>query len=157
MKFLELQTRLKAPKGHYNTFGKFHYRSCSDILEAAKPLLAEMGLILTFTEDILLLDKRFFVKSTATIREGDEGFSCTSFAGLAFDRISDAAQATGAATSYARKYALCGLLLIDDGEDNDSIASPAPTAAAVAAAMFPAASPASPPFNLPPQPPGVNK
>lgn len=143
----KIQTQLRVKKSRYNKYGNFHYRSCEDILEASKPLLAETGATLTFDEDIILLNNRLFVKSTALLRCDDKEYSCSSFAGLAFDRISDSAQATGAATSYARKYALNGLLLIDDGEDNDSLSGPA------AAATDNQTAPAAPAANVPPPPP----
>ena len=145
---LKIQTSLKVKKGKYNTFGKFYYRSCEDILEAVKPLLAEVDACLTFAEEVFQLGDRFFIRSTVKLLAEQE-YSSTGVAGLSFDRISDSAQAAGAATSYARKYALCGLLLIDDGEDNDSIqpASAAPAASDVPAAVKP----------LPPPPGGIKK
>ena len=145
---VKIQSQLKVKKSRYNQYGKFSFRSAEDIFEAVKPLLAETGAVLTFDEDIILLDKRLFVKSTALLRCDDKEYSCSSFAGLAFDRISDSAQATGAATSYARKYALNGLLLIDDGEDNDSLSGPA-----VADNNAAPAAPAVPAANVPPPPP----
>lgn len=146
---LKIQTSLKVKKSKFNNFGRFHYRSCEDILEAVKPLLAEVDACLTFAEEVFQLGDRFFVRSTAKLLAEQE-YSSTGVAGLSFDRISDSAQAAGAATSYARKYALCGLLLIDDGEDNDSIQ---PAYAAPAAPDVPAA--VKPP--LPPPPGGIKK
>ena len=152
---LKIQTSLKVKKSKYNTFGRFHYRSCEDILEAVKPLLADVGACLTFAEEVFQLGDRFFIRSTAKLlteqeySSTEQEYSSTGVAGLSFDRISDSAQAAGAATSYARKYALCGLFLIDDGEDNDSIqpASAAPAAPDVPAAVKP----------LPPPPGGIKK
>ena len=146
---LKIQTSLKVKKSKYNTFGNFHYRSCEDILEAVKPLLVEVDACLTFAEEVFQLGDRFFVRSTAKLLADEQEYSSTGVAGLSFDRISDSAQAAGAATSYARKYALCGLLLIDDGKDNDSIQSAyaAPAAPDVPAAVKP----------LPPPPGGIKK
>ena len=144
---LKIQTTLKAKKSRYNTFGKFHYRSCEDILEAVKPLLAEVDACLTFSEEVFQLGDRYFIRSTASLLAEQE-YNSTGIAGLAFDRISDAAQAAGAATSYARKYALCGLLLIDDGEDSDSESIPA------APITLPASASVKP---LPPPPGGIKK
>ena len=145
---LKIQTSLKVKKSKFNNFGRFHYRSCEDILEAVKPLLADVGACLTFAEEVFQLGDRFFIRSTAKLLTEQE-YSSTGVAGLSFDRISESAQAAGAATSYARKYALCGLFLIDDGEDNDSIqpASAAPAASEAPAAVKP----------LPPPPGGTKK
>lgn len=116
-----IQSRLKAPKGQYNRFGGYRYRSCEDILEAVKPLLAENACTLVVTDDIELVGSRFYVKATATIRNG-AGESETAVAFAREEEVKkgmDAAQVTGSASSYARKYALNGLFCIDDTKDPD--------------------------------------
>lgn len=112
---------LKAPKGQYNGFGKYKYRSCEDILEALKPLLVLHGLLLTISDDILMVGNRIYVKATATVSCGGESISNTAFAREEDTKKGmDASQVTGAASSYARKYALNGLFCIDDTKDSDA-------------------------------------
>lgn len=118
-----IQTSLAAPKGQRNNFGNYNYRSCEDILAAAKPLLKEQECTLTIADDILLVGDRFYIKATATITN-KEGLSVstTAFAREeAAKRGMDASQVTGAASSYARKYALCGLFAIDGEKDADAL------------------------------------
>lgn len=121
-RLLEIQRRLKAPKNQRNNFGKYNYRSAEDILEAVKPLLAEQGLLLVLNDDVVMIGDRYYIKATATITDGAE-FQVTN---TAFARESetktgmDASQITGTASSYARKYCLNGLLLIDDNKDADT-------------------------------------
>jgi len=125
---LEIQSELKAPKGQFNAFGKYNYRSCEDILEAVKPLLAKKNVTLTITDDMILLGNRYYVKATATLENDifthkDELYTIqsTAFAREAETKKGmDESQITGAASSYARKYALNGLLLIDDNKDADT-------------------------------------
>lgn len=118
---LEIQSKLHAPKNQLNKFGGYNYRSCEDILEALKPLLKEVGAILTITDEIVLLGERFYVKAHATLTLGDESVVVSAFAREPEDKKgSDASQITGAASSYARKYALNGLFLIDDAKDADT-------------------------------------
>lgn len=115
----KIQKELKAPKGQENTFGKYKYRSCEDILEAVKPLLGDA--VLTITDDIVMIGDRFYVKATATIYEGEERAAVCAFARESLDKKGmDTAQITGATSSYARKYALNGLFCIDDTKDADS-------------------------------------
>lgn len=117
-----IQTSLAAPKGQRNNFGNYNYRSCEDILAAAKPLLKEQECTLTIADDILLVGDRFYIKATARITN-KEGLSVctTAFAREeAAKRGMDASQVTGAASSYARKYALCGLFAIDGEKDADA-------------------------------------
>lgn len=124
MKELQLiQTALKAPKGQFNAFGKYKYRSCEDILEAAKPLLAANKCTLTITDEIVCVSERVYVKATATLTNSDgAAVSTTAFAREAKQKTGmDEAQVTGAASSYARKYALNGLFCIDDTKDADSL------------------------------------
>lgn len=123
MKELQLiQQKLKAPKGQYNSFGKYKYRSCEDILEAVKPLLAENNCLLTLSDEIVSLDGRFYVKATATITNGGDSISTTAYAReeLQLKGMTEA-QITGTASSYARKYALNGLFCIDDTKDADAL------------------------------------
>lgn len=119
-KIVAIQSELKAPKGQYNSFGKYNYRSCEDILEGVKPLLAKHGLVLTIQDSIDLIGDRFYVKATATITDGKEQLSTSAYARESLDKKGmDASQVTGATSSYARKYALNGLLAIDDTKDAD--------------------------------------
>ena len=117
----EVQHRLKAPKGQTNTFGHYRYRSCEDILEAVKPLLHETGLTLTLSDDVVAVGDRVYVKATASITDGTDTTSNTAYAREAETKKGmDDSQVTGTASSYARKYALNGLFLIDDTRDADT-------------------------------------
>lgn len=119
-KIVAIQSELKAPKGQYNSFGKYNYRSCEDILEGVKPLLAKHGLVLTIRDGIELIGDRYYVKATATITDGKEQLSTDAYARESLDKKGiDASQVTGSTSSYARKYALNGLLAIDDTKDAD--------------------------------------
>lgn len=121
-KIVAIQSELKAPKGQYNSFGKYNYRSCEDILEGVKPLLAKHGLVLTIQDSIDLIGDRFYVKATATITDGKQEISTSAYARESLDKKGmDASQVTGATSSYARKYALNGLLAIDDTKDADTM------------------------------------
>lgn len=121
-KIVAIQSELKAPKGQYNSFGKYNYRSCEDILEGVKPLLAKHGLVLTIQDGIELIGDRYYVKATATITDGKESISTSAYARESLDKKGmDASQVTGATSSYARKYALNGLLCIDDTKDADTM------------------------------------
>lgn len=121
-KIVAIQSELKAPKGQYNSFGKYNYRSCEDILEGVKPLLTKHGLVLTIQDSIDLIGDRFYVKATATITDGKEQLSTSAYARESLDKKDmDASQVTGATSSYARKYALNGLLAIDDTKDADTM------------------------------------
>lgn len=123
MKELQLiQTELKAPKGKYNSFGKYAYRSCEDILEAVKPLLAKHKCTITISDDIVVVGERYYIKAIATItNDSGEQVLATGFARESLEKKGmDDAQITGSASSYARKYALNGLLAIDDNKDADS-------------------------------------
>lgn len=120
-KLIEIQKSLKAPKSQYNSFGKYHYRNCEDILEALKPLLSEHGVLLDITDTIENIGNRFYVKATVTVRDEKECYSCSAYAREEEAKKGmDGAQVTGASSSYARKYALNGLFLIDDTKDADS-------------------------------------
>ncbi|WP_278898503.1 ERF family protein [Roseburia hominis] len=121
-KLIHIQSRLKAPKGNYNSFGKYKYRSCEDILEAVKPLLAEEGLTLTLSDEIEQIGDRYYVRATASLYENDNLIEIVSAYAREEDNKKgmDASQITGTASSYARKYALNGLFLIDDTKDADT-------------------------------------
>lgn len=117
----EIQKELKAPKNQYNNFGKYKYRSCEDILEAAKPLVNSKDMILTISDEIIMLDNRYYVKATAIITDGEHTISNSAFARESLDKKGmDDSQITGATSSYARKYALNGLFSIDDTKDSDT-------------------------------------
>lgn len=117
---MEIQSRLKAPKSQYNKFGKYAYRSCEDILEAVKPLLIEKGATLVISDDIIEIGGQLFVKATVTLSANGDSISVSAFAMHAMERTGmDASQITGSSSSYARKYALNGLFLIDDTKDAD--------------------------------------
>ena len=116
---VRIQRDLKAPKGQYNKFSNFSYRSCEDILEAVKPILN--GFSLTIRDEVVMIGDRFYIKATARISNGTEYIENTASAREAEDKKGmDAAQITGAASSYARKYALNGLFAIDDNKDADA-------------------------------------
>ena len=117
----EIQKELKAPKGHENKFGKYKYRSCEDIVEAAKPILAKYGISLTMSDEVVAVLDRVYVKATATLTGESGSISTTAYARESMDRKGmDDAQITGATSSYARKYALNGLFAIDDTKDADT-------------------------------------
>src|ERR1700743_56277 len=112
---------LKAPKGQFNNFGKYKYRNAEDILEAVKPLLTTYNLRLSISDDIVMLGDRFYVKATVKVNGYGEFAEVSAYAREAQDkRGMDEAQVTGAASSYARKYALNGMFCIDDTKDADS-------------------------------------
>lgn len=120
-KLSEIQNRLKAPKGQYNNFGKYSYRSAEDILEAVKPLNAEYGISLTLSDEVKEIGGRIYVVATATITDGSDELSVKSYAREPENKKGmDDSQITGATSSYARKYALNGLYAIDDNKDADT-------------------------------------
>ena len=120
-KLIAIQTKLKAPKGQYNGFGNFNYRSAEDILEAVKPLNAEQGLLLTITDEIKEVGGRIYVVATATVSDGTDELKVSAFAREPENKKGmDESQITGATSSYARKYALNGLYAIDDNKDADT-------------------------------------
>ncbi|SEN95428.1 ERF superfamily protein [Peptostreptococcus russellii] len=121
-KLIKVQTLLKAPKSQYNNFGKYNYRSCEDILEAVKPILEEVGLTLLITDTIEIIANRYYVKAECTVIDIEDGsnLKTTAYAREAEEKKGmDVAQVTGATSTYARKYALNGLFLIDDTKDDD--------------------------------------
>lgn len=122
-KLLSIQTELKAPKNQFNSFGNYNYRSCEDILEAVKPLCKKGNVLLTLSDTIKHVGERYYVEATATLYdvETDGCISVTAYAREEETKKGmDSSQITGAASSYARKYALNGLFNIDDTKDSDS-------------------------------------
>lgn len=123
-KLADVQAKLKAPKGQLNKFGNYHYRSCEDILEAVKPLLVDAGLAMTISDEPIMLGDRYYIKATVTVRNanGDgTALEVTAYAREAATKKGmDESQITGAASSYARKYALNGMFAIDDSKDADA-------------------------------------
>ncbi len=118
-----IQNRLNAPKGRTNDFGHYKYRSCEDILTAVKPLLKETECTITLSDEMVLVGNRIYVKATAMLTNGNgEKEITTAYAREEETKKGmDAAQVTGSASSYARKYALNGLLAIDDTKDADAL------------------------------------
>ena len=118
---VKVQNELKAPKSQYNSFGKYSYRNAEDIFEAAKPICFKYGLFLSISDEVIEVGGSLFVESTATITDGEKSFNVKAQAGLDLNRKGmDKAQASGASSSYARKYALGGLFLLDDTKDADA-------------------------------------
>ena len=118
---IKIQGELKAPKNQFNSFGKYKYRSCEDILEATKPLCVKEGALLTISDEVAEINGETFVKAIATFIHNDFTHSVTAFARHEKEKKGmDSMQLTGAASSYARKYALNGLFLIDDTKDSDN-------------------------------------
>lgn len=122
-KLLQVQQKLKAPKNQYNKFGDFHYRSCEDIQEAVKPILAEVKAVLLVSDEVVLIGSRFYIKAAAVFcdTESEESITNIAYARETEEKPKmDAAQITGSCSSYARKYALNGLFCIDDAKDPDT-------------------------------------
>jgi hypothetical protein len=119
-----VQLQLKAPKGQFNKFGNFHYRSLQDIVEGVKPLLSEHGLSLTLSDTVKLIGDRFYIEATATlvnVEQPDQRIITTAMARESLEKKGmDASQITGSTSSYARKYCLNGLFNIDDTRDADA-------------------------------------
>ena len=121
-KLLDVQSEIKVPKNQYNKFGKYNYRSCEDILEAAKPLLKKNSCILSISDEIKHIEGRFYVEARAVITDCESGdsFQVTAYAREEESKKGmDGAQVTGSTSSYARKYALNGLFALDDNKDSD--------------------------------------
>ena len=119
---LQIQSELKAPKGQFNDYGKYKYRSCEDILEAVKPILKKNNCTLLLSDSLIYVGERYYIKATATLVNA-EGKSVSTEAYAREEETKkgmDASQITGASSSYARKYALNGLLCIDDNKDSDT-------------------------------------
>lgn len=120
-KLVKIQNELKAPKNQYNKFGNYSYRNCEDILESLKPLLEREKLTLLLGDELVMIGERYYVKSTATLTDGEEEIKNSAFAREEETKKGmDGSQITGASSSYARKYALNGLFLIDDMKDSDT-------------------------------------
>ena len=120
-KLIEVQEELKAPKGQYNSFGKYYFRSTEDIVEALKPLLIKRGLLLLMYDEIELVGSRIYVVSTADLTDGVTNIKVSARARESETKKGmDDSQITGTASSYARKYALNGMFLIDDSKDADT-------------------------------------
>jgi len=120
----KVQTELVAPKNQFNAFGKYNYRSCEDILEGVKPLLKELNCVILVSDSIEMIGDRIYVKATAKFVECETGDTIenTAYARESLTKKGmDDSQVTGATSSYARKYALNGLLLVDDSKDADSM------------------------------------
>lgn len=118
----QIQQELKAPKGQRNSFGNYNYRSCEDILEALKPILAKHGAAIVLADEVMEIGGRVYVKATATLKTKDGNESSTAFAREPQTKKGcDESQITGATSSYARKYALNGLFGIDDTKDADTM------------------------------------
>lgn len=122
-KLSQIQSKLNAPKGQYNSFGKYNYRNCEDILQALKPILAEHKCHVSLSDEVVIVGNRFYIKATATITDSENNsFSTTAFAREAESKKGmDESQVTGSTSSYARKYALNGLFAIDDNKDADTL------------------------------------
>lgn len=119
---LQIQSELKAPKSQFNDYGKYKYRSCEDILEAVKPILKKNNCTLLLSDSLIYVGERYYIKATATLVNA-EGKSVSTEAYAREEETKkgmDASQITGASSSYARKYALNGLLCIDDNKDSDT-------------------------------------
>ncbi len=122
-KLMNIQAELKAPKNQYNSFGKYHYRSCEDILESLKPVLAKHQAAVTISDEIVLIGDRYYVKATAALIDIEKGDKVEVSAYAREDEQKkgmDVSQLTGSTSSYARKYALNGLFAIDDTKDSDA-------------------------------------
>lgn len=120
-KMVKIQSELKAPKNQVNSFGKYKYRSCEDIIEAVKPLLAKQGLYMKISDEIIEVGGKNYVEATVTITDGEHSVSAQAVARESVDKKGmDDAQQTGATSSYARKYALNGIFGIDDTKDADA-------------------------------------
>jgi hypothetical protein len=121
---VNIQNELKVPKGNFNSFGKYKYRSAEDILEAVKPLLLKYNCTLTLTDSLVLLGTKVYLQSTAQIFDGKTINSSNGHAETSEHKGMSAEQTTGTASSYARKYALNGLFLIDETQqdaDNETV------------------------------------
>lgn len=120
-KLVKIQNELKAPKNQKNTFGGYNYRSCEDIFEAVKPLLTKENLLLRMNDELVQIGDRYYIKATAILTDGNETIENTAYAREEENKKGmDGSQITGASSSYARKYALNGLFLIDDVKDSDA-------------------------------------
>lgn len=117
----QIQAEVKAPKGQFNSFGKYKYRSAEDILESVKPVINPKGFSVSISDTIIMVGDRYYVQAVATLTDGKETYSATGYAREEDSKKGmDGSQVTGAASSYARKYALNGLFALDDTKDADA-------------------------------------
>lgn len=120
-KVVMVQSELKAPKGQYNSFGKYSYRSCEDIVEAVKPILNKYNIVLNLSDELVLIGDRYYIKAVAGLTDGTDVIQSVAYAREPQElKGMTESQITGTASSYARKYALNGLLAIDDTKDPDT-------------------------------------
>ena len=120
-KLSQIQTEFKSKKSRFNSFGKYYFRSAEDILEATKPFLNKLGVTVTISEELVVDGPMPIIKSTATITDGDSAIHATSIVGVDVNQKGmQAPQQFGSASSYAKKYALGNLFLIDDTQDSDA-------------------------------------
>lgn len=116
-----IQAKVKAPKGQFNAFGKYKYRSAEDILESVKVVVNPLGFSITLSDEIVMIGERIYVKAVATLSNGKEVYTSTGYAREEESKKGmDGSQVTGASSSYARKYALNGLFALDDTKDSDA-------------------------------------
>ena len=124
-KLLQVQQQLKAPKDQHNNFGNYDYRSCESILSSVKPILKTVNLAVTMSDELVLIGDRYYVMATATLIDTDNAGDTVKVTAYAREEETkkgmDQSQVTGSCSSYARKYALCGLFAIDDGNDSDKM------------------------------------
>ena len=133
----QIQVQLNAPKNQFNSFGKYNYRSCEDILEGVKPLLKTFECILIVSDKVVLVGDRYYIEATATISSEKGSHSSTGVARESLTKKGmDDSQVTGGASSYARKYALNGLFAIDDAKDADYKKPDDPEVESIKGAIF---------------------
>ena len=120
-KLSQIQTRFKSKKSRFNSFGKYYFRSAEDILEATKPFLLELGVTVTVNEELIATEPMPVIQTTATVTDGEGTITATSIVGVDLNQKGmQAPQQFGSASSYAKKYALGNLFLIDDTQDSDA-------------------------------------
>ncbi len=120
-KLSQIQTKFKSKKSRFNSFGKYYFRSAEDILEATKPFLLELGVTVTVNEELIATEPMPVIQTTATITDGEGTITATSIVGVDLNQKGmQAPQQFGSASSYAKKYALGNLFLIDDTQDSDA-------------------------------------
>ena len=117
----EIQSMVKAPKGQFNSFGKYKYRCAEDILESVKPVINPMGFHIILTDEPIIVGDRNYIRATVTLSNGDQSYSASAVAREDESKKGmDSAQVSGTSSSYARKYALNGLFALDDTKDSDA-------------------------------------
>ena len=116
-----IQAEVQAPKNKFNSFGKYAYRSAENIIEAVKPIINPKGYYLILSDEMVIIGERYYIKATATISNGEQSYSATSYAREPEEKKGmDSAQVSGTTGSYSRKYALNGLFALDDNKDSDA-------------------------------------